>query len=148
MMYFLIFFILFICANPEIQNLFANMIGKQSSDSVSGSLLALFACLLVVLVHNTTKSSSAEPFLFQVSKFNPRCNGLYRGKPSTFQYDQIGCNYNKPVGGNPDMITSNDKSIKGYCTPELNPPLGYIANDKDPMYGGDPHLFQNYGDTI
>ena len=84
MMYFLIFFILFICANPEIQNLFANMIGKQSSDSVSGFLLALFGCLLVVLVHNTMKSSSAEPFLFQVSKFNPRCNGLYRGKPSTY----------------------------------------------------------------
>ena len=146
-MYFLFFIILYICANPNIQNIFAKMIGKQSADTMSGFLLAFLASLLIVLIVNTMKHNK-EPFLFQVSKFNPRCNGLYRGKPSTFQYDQIGCNQNKPVGGNPDMITSDDKSIKGYCTPELNPPLGYIANEKDQMYGGDPNLFQNYGDTI
>ena len=146
-MYFLIFLIIFMCAHPDIQNFFAKMIGKQSSDAMSGFLLALLSAFIVVLI-NTAMKHNKEPFLFQVSKFNPRCNGLYRGKPTTFQYDQIGCNHNKPVGGNPDMITSDDKSIKGYCTPELNPPLGYIASDKDQMYGGDPNLFQNYGDTI
>ena len=74
---------------------------------------------------------------------------MYFGKPTTFQYDRIGCNYNKPVGGNPDMIQNiqqGDESIKGYCTPDLNPPLGYIVGDKDKdtLYDGDPHLFQNY----
>jgi len=146
MMYFLIFLIIFMCASPDVQNTFAKMLGKSSADPFSGFFLALLACVLILLVEMSMKKQK-ESFLFQVSKFNPRCNGLYRGKPTTFQYDQIGCNYNKPVGGNPDMITSDDKSIKGYCTQNLTPPLGYIADSTDQMYSGDPKMFKNYGDT-
>lgn len=155
MMYLLFFIIIFICSNPTIQQLFANVIGKQQPDVLSGFSLAFLLCVFAILIYNIKYQTNDdgehinEPFLFQVSKFNPRCSGLYYGKPTTFQYDRIGCNYNKPVGGNPDMIQNvqdSDTSIKGYCTPEANPPLGYIASNKDQLYNGDPHMFPNFGD--
>jgi hypothetical protein len=150
MMYTLVFLFLFICSNPSVQDFFASIIGKKQPDVISGFCLALLFSLVMILLYNM-KQHTSEPFLFKVSNFNPRCNGLYNGKPNTFQYQQIGCNYNKPVGGNPDMILNNqqsDTSIKGYCTPEQDQPLGFIASpNKDKLYGSDPHYFQSFGDS-
>jgi len=139
--------VLLICTNPLIQNSFAKLIGKDKPTELSGLLLGLLFGSGFVIYHYLKKTK--EPFLFKVSDFNPRCGGLYYGKPTTFQYDRIGCNYNVPVSeNNPDMITTNGKSIQGYCTPDPDPPLGYIVGDgKKDMYNGDPKLFTNYGDT-
>lgn len=148
MMLLIFFIILLICANPSVQNNFAKLFGKDKPTEITGFVLALIFAAGLVLYHRLKKTN--EPFLFKVSKFNPRCGGLYVGKPTTFQYDRIGCNYNVPVtGNNPDFITNNGKSIQPYCTPEANPPLGYIVGDekRDVLYDGDPKLFTNYGDT-
>ena len=139
-----LFIILLICTNPWFQNKVANMCGKENPTELTGFLIALFFGAILWLLKS---NHLHEPFLFKVSEFNPRCGGLYVGKPTTFQYDRIGCNYNVPVSGNnPDMIKTNGKSIQPYCTPEANPPLGYIAHDKSQLYDGDPGLFPNFGD--
>ena len=62
---------------------------------------------------------------------------MYNGKPTTFQYNQIGCNYNQPVGYNPDIITSNQKSIRPYCDEEKNPPLGMHSYKDSELYGNE-----------
>ena len=153
MLYVLCFLALFIGTNPTFQQIVARSMNTEQPTVVSGFVSAFLLCLMLILCYYLYQSDNHtnEPFLFQVSKFSPRCSGLYVGKPTTFQYDQIGCNYNKPVGGNPDMIQltgpSGDHSIKGYCTPEADPPLGYIGNKDAQRYDGDPKLFPNYGDT-
>lgn len=150
-MYFIFFIALFICCNPTMQDMFAKSLGKDKPDSISGYVLAFLIGMIIILLCNLTekKDQISEDFLFKVSDFSPRCSGLYIGKPTTFQYDRIGCNYNKPVGGNPDMIINqtNGESIKGYCTPEKNPPLGYIGDKNAVRYDGDPHILPNFGDT-
>ena len=132
MLMFCIFLLILIsCSNPTIQQELAKAVGKDKPDWLSGLMLALVGGMFILLISYVRKQTLNEPFLFKVSDFNPRCNGLYRGKPTTFQYDRIGCNYNRPV------------------TENKNPPLGYIVGDKnkDVLYDGDPKLFQNYGDT-
>lgn len=149
-MIYLFFLILLFCTNPTVQQRLAGLLGKEKSDVFSGLLLALIGAIIVLIIAYVRKHTTNEPFLFKVSDFNPRCGGLYRGKPTTFQYDRIGCNYNRPVTeNNPDFIETNGKSIQPYCTADANPPLGYIVGDKskDVLYDGDPKLFPNYGDT-
>jgi len=151
MMMLIFLVILLICSNPWFQTQVAKMIGKENPTEFSGLLIALFFAAVLFMLHKYKKIS--EPFLFQVSKFNPRCSGLYFGKPTTFQYDRIGCNYNPPITqNNPDMIENKCvdtpcKSVQDYCKEQQNPPLGYIGTDKDTFYEGDPHLFPNFGDT-
>ena len=103
--------------------------------------LAFLCCLLIILILNLSEKNVSkkkkEDFLFKVSDFNPRCNGMYNGKPTTFQYNQIGCNYNQPVGYNPDIITSNQKSIRPYCDEEKNPPLGMHSYKDSELYGNE-----------
>jgi hypothetical protein len=150
LMFCIFLLILIICSNPTVQQELAKSVGKDKPDWLSGLMLAFIGGLLILLIFYVKKQTLNEPFLFKVSDFNPRCNGLYRGKPTTFQYDRIGCNYNRPVTeNNPDFIESNLESIQPYCTEDKNPPLGYIVGDKnkDVLYNGDPKLFQNYGDT-
>jgi hypothetical protein len=143
MIYTILFLILFLCANPEIQNLFASFLGQEKPNVFSGFCLAFLCCLLIIIIINFGKNSGKDPkknkedFLFKVSEFNPRCNGMYNGKPTTFQYNQIGCNYNQPVGYNPDIITSNQKSIRPYCDEEKNPPLGMHSNKDSELYGNE-----------
>jgi len=140
-----LFIILLICTNPWFQNNLAKLFGREAPTELTGLFSALLFGLVILIINKI--KHSREPFLFKVSDFNPRCGGLYIGKPTTFQYDRIGCNYNVPVSeNNPDMITTNGKSIQPYCTPEANPPLGYIAHDKSQLYDGDPGLFTNFGD--
>jgi hypothetical protein len=151
MMYFIFFIAIFICSNPDFQDMFARLLGKEKSDTTSGYLSAFSIGIIIILLYNLTekKDKVSEDFLFKVSDFSPRCNGLYFGKPTTFQYDRIGCNYNKPVGGNVDMIINetNGESIKSYCHEDKNSPLGYIGDKNAVRYDGDPKMFTNFGDT-
>ena len=147
----ILFVILLICTNPWFQNKIAQVIGKDKPNEFSGLLIALFFGGILFVFHRYGKS--LEPFLFQVSKFNPHCSGLYNGKPATFQYQRIGCDHNNPVSqNNPDMIKNecvqgNCKSVQDYCKEEKNPPLGYIGTENDTFYRGDPKIFTNFGDT-
>lgn len=136
MIYTILFLILFLCANPDIQNLFASFLGQEKPSVLTGFCLAFLCCILIILLKNLSEKNK-EDFLFKVSDFNPRCNGMYNGKPTTFQYDRIGCNYNEPVGHNPDIITSNQKTIHSYCNEEKNPPLGMYSNKDSKLYGNE-----------
>ena len=136
MIYIVFFILLFLCSNPNIQQLFASFLGKDKPNAITGLCLAFLCCVLVIL-SLSLNDKNKEPFLFKVSDFNPRCNGMYNGKPTTFQYDRMGCNYNEPVGSNPDIITSNQKSIKSFCNQQQNPPLGMNANKDSQLYGNE-----------
>ena len=138
-MYILVLICIFVAGNPTIQARFANLCNKAQPDMSSGFFLSLLVASLLVALFMILKRKGnvSEPFLFQVSKFNPRCNGLYIGKPTTFQYDRMCCNYNEPVGSNPDIITSNQKSIKSFCNQQQNPPLGMNANKDSQLYGNE-----------
>jgi hypothetical protein len=150
LMFSIFLFILIVCSNPNVQQQLAKMMKKDTPDWVTGLILAMLGGIVILLISYIKKQTINEPFLFKVSDFNPRCGGMYVGKPTTFQYTRMGCNYNNPVSeNNPDVIETNLKSIKPYCTEDPNPPLGYIVGDKskDALYGGNPHIFQSYGDT-
>jgi hypothetical protein len=148
--YVLVLVCIFVVGNPMIQVHFANLCNKSQPDSLSGFFLSLLVAGLLVAVFMILKRKEnvSEPFLFQVSKFNPRCNGLYIGKPTTFQYDRIGCNYNEPVSNfNPDFIASNGVPVSPtFCKENPDAPLGYIAHKGDDLYDSDPKLFPNFGD--
>ena len=132
-----------ICTNPSFQTKFANLLGKESPTELSGFLIALFFGAVIYLYHLNFKKTS-EPFLFEVSKYKPRLNGLYEGIPTTFQYDSILSNYNCSSNQtNPDM-PKNNESIRTSCIPDNNPPLGKVGTEKDTFYGGNPRIFSNY----
>jgi hypothetical protein len=142
---------LFLCSNPQIQELFAKLLGKDKPDPLSGYLLALLSGLFIIFVYSINynekkKEKNREDFLFKVSDFNPKASGLYFGKPTPFQFDRIGCTNNYPVGGNNDMITNNMKSIKPYCeyckTKENSEDNEYI--NKNNVYGIDYDILNNY----
>jgi hypothetical protein len=145
--YILVFAVILIVGNPIVQQQFAQLCKKSTVDSTTGFLLSLSGIFLLSIFLLINNESLKEPFLFKVSEFNPRCNGLYFGKPTTFQFDRIGCKYNEPVYQfNPDMIETNGKSIAPYCEYKENQPLGYIAHPGDKLYDNDPHIFTNFGD--
>lgn len=148
-MFCIFVFVLILCSNPNVQQKLADITKKDKPDWMTGLILALLGGIVILLISYIRKQTINEPFLFKVSDFNPRCGGLYIGKPTTFQYDQIGCNYNRPVTENsPDFIKTNQASIQPYCNENKHPSLGYIVGDnKEVLRGGDPNLFQNYGDT-
>ena len=136
--YILVLICIFVAGNPMIQARFANLCNKAQPDMSSGFFLSLLVGSLLVAIFMILKRKGnvSEPFLFQVSKFNPRCNGLYIGKPTTFQYDRIGCQYNPPVSEfNPDFINTNGVPVAPtFCKEDPNPPLGYIAHPGDHLY--------------
>ncbi len=148
--YILVLICIFVVGNPTIQTHFSKLCNKVQPDMTSGFFLSLLAASLLVAVFMILKRKGnlSEPFLFQVSKFNPRCNGLYIGKPTTFQYDRIGCSYNEPVSEfNPDFIKTNGVPVApDFCKEDPNPPLGYIAHKGDQLYNSDPQMFPNFGD--
>ena len=147
-MYIIFFLVIFICSNPDVQEYFAKLIGKDKANAMSGFLLAFLFGLLIIFIYSLNNQNVSENFLFKVSDFNPRLNGLYNGKPTPFQFDRIGCDHNPPVGGNPDMITSNGESIQKYCQYRKDPISEYIGDKNETYYGTDPHIFPNFGDTF
>ena len=148
--YILVLVCIFVVGNPMIQSKFANLVNKVQPDTSSGFFLSLLVAglLVVIFIILNKKGNLSEPFLFQVSKFNPKCRGLYFGKPTTFQYDRIGCQYNEPVSQfNPDFIESNGVPVApSFCKENPDAPLGYIAHKGDRLYDSDPKIFPNFGD--
>jgi hypothetical protein len=152
LMFCIFLFILIVCSNPNVQQQLAKVTQKDKPDWMTGLILAILGGIVILLISYVKKQTINEPFLFKVSDFNPRCNGMYIGKPTTFQYSSMGCKYDASPSvyeNNPDVIETNLKSVQPYCTEDKNPPLGYIVGDKnkDAMYSGNPHIFQSYGDT-
>ena len=150
--YILVYLVIFIVGNPIVQQKFAELCKKSQADSVTGLFLSVLlgALLLGVFLLLQKNNVVSEPFLFEVSKFKPRCTGLYQGMPNSFQFDRIGCQRNAPVSQfNPDMVTNNGKTIRPYCKYEENPPLGFVPNSESDasLFGGDPKLFTDYSWT-
>ena len=143
-MFYLFFIVLLICTNPRIQQQMALMLQKDMPDDMSGLILAIVGALLIICIaYGMQKCSTTEPFLFEVSKNKSRCSGLYVGIPSSFQYDQIGCNQNWPVSEhNPDFVSVDGKSARSCCCEDKNPSHGYIKGDDDAQFYGDVNIFK------
>lgn len=144
LMFYLFFIVLLVCTNPRIQQQMALMLQKDMPDDMSGLILAIVGALLIICIaYGMQKCSTTEPFLFEVSKNKPRCHGLYRGIPNTFQYDQIGCKQNWPVSeNNPDFISVDNKPPRSCCCEDKNPSHGYIKGDDDAQYYGNVNIFK------
>ena len=142
-MFYLFFIVLLVCTNPRIQQQMALMLQKDMPDDMSGLILAIVGALLIICIaYGMQKCSTTEPFLFEVSKNKPSCHGLYRGRPNTFQYDQIGCNQNWPVSeNNPDFISVDNKPSRSCCCNDKNPSHGYVKGDDDAQYYGNVNIF-------
>ena len=141
-MYYLCFLLIFICSNPTVQRSFSRLLGNETQTEVSGFLLAVLCCSLLLLTYYISQKDSKEPFYFEVSKFKPSCHGLYRGRPTSFQYDRIGCDRNRPVGDIPNLISLPDnQDVKSYCKENKNPPLGHVFDENTPLYGNEHKFF-------
>jgi len=142
-LYLFVCLLLFIATQPTFGDRIAKMMGKVQSDVVSNGIFSLLLCVLVagfIYIKNSSFAPLKEPFLFSVSKCNPRCHGLYFGKPTTFQYDTIGCKGNPPIGGvyENEMGGSNvQQNCKKFCTTDNDASLGMIRrNADDQLFGG------------
>jgi hypothetical protein len=114
----IILFIVLGCMTP-IQNAVASFFGFSSTNIVFNLVYALvlvgaFILIKYLLVDKNKKSK--EDFFFEVNN-NQKCGKVYKGKPTTFQYTQVG---------------------SGDCKPESFPPLGMIEDIhscKNCLYG-------------
>ena len=143
-MYMVVFLLLFVCSNPHVQKMISKLVNKEQPDIYSGVLLAIIASLVYIFVNSVTnKFCSTEPFLFEVTKNKPQCHGLYTGRPTTFQYDRIGCG-NPPVGGNVDMITVDGKSMASYCAKQDTREVKDVIDENQPLYGNESPLYPSF----
>jgi hypothetical protein len=70
-----------------------NVSGDRKGKMAFLAVLLIAFTVIYVIVSAVAGSSSdcdvKENFFFQVSECNPKCSGLYRGKPATFQFTTI-----------------------------------------------------------
>ena len=144
---YLFFIVLLVCTNPIVQQELSRLIGKDKPDGLSGLLMAFFGAVLLICITYFTKQNvdkTNESFFFEVSKNKPRCNGLYTGMPTRFQYDQIGCKHNYPVTeNNQDFIEIDNKPVSACCCDDKNPSHGYVAGDDNASVYDDMNIFKS-----
>lgn len=105
----LVFILLALASQPAVQDKFTKMIPfpfyHEGYDSKIALILATVLFVVFLLIRLVLIS---EGFFFEVSESGKRlCNGLFNGKPISFEYTTVG---------------------SGDCQNDPHPPLGMIGN--------------------
>ena len=84
--------LLLLASSSFLQTKFSNMLNLGAPNILSSLfygivLIILFSVICYFLWKN---KKTDEGFFFEVSKCNPRCSGIYKGKPTTFQFSEVG----------------------------------------------------------